>query len=261
MAVVIAINDKGEKSYKSVESGIIPANEIIIADKLNQLITQRLSNFIKGAGLKKGGKRKIQSYWEIGCIIKDILEESNLVNIKERNLFFDNVRIHLPTEFFPENDIKRKRNIPEQFYKLSKYPYSIAGKLEWSQWSYIFDNPYLMNCNEFDDWFAEILRANEIEFFEGFVRLWLEILNTLLKNIDVTFWNDREFLMSINLSINIVLDLEKSSKNIRNREERRVIQGRIKKTLNEHKRNFILILSENGDPNKFAKEIVNSLTK
>jgi len=96
----------------------------------------------------------------------------NAVNEDEKDLFFENVRIHLPSNLFPKDDKARKRNIPKQFFKLSAYQYDLAVKIRWSQWSYLFDNKYLIENTGFDEWFTDVLQSSNYIFSESFTRLW-----------------------------------------------------------------------------------------
>ena len=126
---------------------------------MDTIILQRLSKFIEDTGSTEISKNKIDFYWSVGDIIREIYYSDALDN-EDRELFFENVRFRLDGfgELFPKNDLKRNRNIPRQFFKLAGYSLSLAKQMAWSQWSYIFDNKYILQNTEFDEWFGEMLR-------------------------------------------------------------------------------------------------------
>lgn len=242
MAVVVKVTEKGN-IYKSADRGIISDVEILNADKLNELISEKVNNFIREYNLQEIKKNRFQYYWEFGAILRDLYYNSDLVDYNEKDLFFENVRLHMDRvgDVFPKDDIKRRRNIPKQFFKLAGYPYNVARVTEWSQWSYLFDNTYLMESTGFDEWFKQILESGKYKFNESFTRLWAESFNLLFRKVDITEWTVEEFLKPLICTLDIINNLIKAGINIESREVRRKIKKTILNVLSLHRKEFILM--------------------
>jgi hypothetical protein len=252
MAVVVEINKNGKKSYKSANPGIISDDDLRKADKLDRLISIKLFDFIKENKIDKVKKDRVALYWELGKILRDIYFNSKLIGDEEKQLFFENIRIHLPNDLFPKDDKTRKRNIPQQFFKLAGYPYELAIKIKWSQWSYLFDNKYLIENTGFDKWFTEILKSNRYVFSESFTRLWAEGFNLLFKGTDISDWTESEFFKSLICSLNIVQKFVECGIEIDSRRIRKDVRISLMKTLKNHKKEFILMQMGKISENEFV---------
>lgn len=259
MAVVIGINELGERSYKSSNQGILSNEQKAKADKLNDLVGMQITLFIQKHNLKEIKKNRFTYYWELGNILRDIFYNSGLIDPSEKELFFENARMHLDDagDIFPKNDKKRKRNIPKQFFKLAGYHYDIAKKIEWSQWSYLFDNIYLMDCTGFDEWFEGILKSGRYKFNETFTRLWAESFNLLFKKTDLSDWTENEKIKPFICSLEIVNILLKEGVNIESRSIRKKTKYSLVKILKEHRKDFILMQMGNITENDYVDTITN----
>lgn len=265
MAVVIQINKEGKHSYQAASQGIISDEEISRADKLNDLIAKEIKKYIKSAEKQNGKKGKVGFYWGFGNILRKIFFSSELIDENEKELFFTNVRLHMDSynETFPKNDLTRNRNIPKQFFKLAGYPLEVASKIEWAQWSYLFDNTHLMQSTGFDEWFLEILKSDKYKFNESFTRLWAESFNLLLKNTDIESWTEKEKLKPITNTLDVVSGLVKEGISIDDRVVRKELRNVLSSILKKHKREFILMqmgeISSQQYVNVILKEVVNIL--
>ena len=143
MAVVVDINEHGERSYKSASQGVLTDEEMAQADKLNGLLEQQIDGFVREHDLHQISKNRIHQYWKFGKMLRDVCESIENVRPEEKELFFQNARVHMNKyqKVFPKDDKKRRRNISKQFYKLATYPYEVAKSVEWSQWSYFLITP------------------------------------------------------------------------------------------------------------------------
>lgn len=257
MAVVISINKLGERSYKSAKSGLLSEEQMTRADELNSLLKDSITSYVNKHNLSEIRKNKLSFYWGLGFILRDVFYNSGLIDLAEKELFFKNVRLHMDSfqDVFPKDDLKKRRNIPKQFFNLAGYPYDVAKNLNWSQWSYLFDNTYLMDNTDFDTWFNDILVSKKYNFNEGFTRLWAESFNLLFNNVDLSDWSDKEFLKSLNCTLNIINNLVNAGINIESRDERRVIKKAIVKVLKENRRDFILLQKGDLKASEYVKSI------
>ncbi len=243
MPVVVNINDAGERSYKSANQGVLSDEQMKQADELNDLVKRKVVTFVKKSKLKEIKKNRFHFYWEFGNMLRGIYENSGLVATDEKELFFENVRMHMDSvgDVFPKDDKKRRRNIPKQFYKLAGYPYEAAKTVEWSQWSYLFDNTYLMESTGFDEWFKGILESGQYKFNESYTRLWAESFNLLFKKVDLSDWTEEEFLKPLICTLDVIDNLTKAGINIESREIRRETKNSIVNVLKDHRKEFILM--------------------
>lgn len=243
MAIIIGFKESGTPQYKSANNSIITDEDKDKAQILNNLIESNIRKFIKDNNLKVIKKNRFHYYWKFGTILREIFYNSEFVDPNEKELFFENVRLHMDkdSDVFPKDDKKRRRNIPRQFFKLAGYPYDVAKRVEWSQWSYLFDNTYLMESTKFDNWFKKILESGNYKFNESFTRLWAESFNLLFKKVDLTGWEEEEFLKPLISTLDIINNLVCAEIDIDSRKVRRVVKDIIVKLLNKHRKEFILM--------------------
>jgi hypothetical protein len=257
MAVVVKIDEEGQLSYKSANQGLISDEQKNQAKKLNDLVKQEVVTFVNKNKLKDVRKNRFHFYWEFGNMLRDIYDNSGLVAAEEKELFFENVRMHMDAlgEVFPKDDKKRRRNIPKQFYKLAGYPYDVAKTVEWSQWSYLFDNTYLMESTGFDEWFKGILESGKYKFNESYTRLWAESFNLLFKKVDLSDWSEEEFLKPLICTLDVINNLVKAGVNIESREIRKKTKSTILSVLMDQRKEFILMQMGQMDQKKFVDTI------
>ena len=79
MAILIDKTEKGEGIYQSVNQTIITDNELEKANELNNIVNNRISEFVTESGIHSIKKNKVKVYWKLGEIIRDIYDESGLV--------------------------------------------------------------------------------------------------------------------------------------------------------------------------------------
>ena len=266
MAIVTGITEKGEKSYRSIKNlGFISDKDILKADKLDDLISKKIKSFLKEHNLKGNRKSRVSDYWNFGEMLRELFFDSGLVDKNEKELFFVNVRLHMDkvADIFPKNDIKRNRNIPKQFFKLAGYPFEIATRIEWAQWSFLFDYPYLMESTGFDKWFSQILKSDKYKFNEGFTRLWAESFILLFKNTDLENWSEQEKLKPIICTLEIIYGLVNEGVKIEDRVVRRKLRSYITMELKSHKKQFILMqmgeISKEDFINPILKKIISRI--
>ncbi len=263
MAVVVKINEEGQLSYKSANQGLISDEEKVQAKELNDLVKRKVVTFVKQSKLKETRKNRFHFYWEFGKMLRDIYDNSGLITADEKDLFFENVRMHMDAvgNVFPKNDEKRRRNIPKQFYKLAGYPYEAAKKVEWSQWSYLFDNTYLMESTGFDEWFKAILKSGEYKFNESYTRLWAESFNLLFKKVDFSDWTEEEFIKPLTCTLEIINNLIKAGINIESREIRKKAKKTILTVLKDQRKEFILMQMGQMEQEEYVDTITKNILK
>lgn len=163
-------------------------------------VDKDLSHGIKAAmALEKDevrAKNKTAWYWEVGNVLRMVSEKHEVFKFSQLHLFFKAARYHIDQESqgFAADNLKKRRIIPEQLWHLAGYPKEFAIEVGWSQWSYLFDNRQLMKCQAFEHFFQTEVRNSGIKFNEGFIRFYVECLNTLFNQIETEDWNEEEKL-------------------------------------------------------------------
>lgn len=257
MAVVVGINKDGGKSYRSANPGVLSDQDMAKADELNRLLEEQIRAFVGEHDPDKLNKNKLSFYWGLGSILRTIYNESDLIDPSEKELYFINARLHMDTygNIFPKDDIKKRRIIPKQFFNLAGFPINVAQNLNWSQWSYLFDNTYLMDNTNFEIWFTNILKSGKYSFDEGFTRLWAESFNLLFRNVDLSEWSNKEFIKSLHSTLDIINKILSAGIDIKSREERRLIKKAIVKVLKDNRSEFILLQTERLTANDYVNSI------
>ncbi|MDQ6758006.1 MAG: hypothetical protein M3004_13850 [Bacteroidota bacterium] len=238
MPPITEIKD-GQVRYESnvYSFGHIPSEAKKRDNDLNELLKKEIKRFISISNIVHEKKNRVRLYWTVGNILRNILDNSGLVDQRDKSLFFSNARLHLDTKIFPESDLSKRRNIPEHFYKLSGYREDLAVKVNWTAWSYLFDSPIIINNKKFDEWFQNILATNNYEFDQAFSRIWAQSFTTLFKDIDLRNWGDEEFLKPIRCTLEIVQRMKESGIDISETETR----DKLRLFLKNHKKEFILL--------------------
>src|SRR4030042_330028 len=108
MAVVVKIDEKGNKSYASVAGVGSSSEERIKADKLDNLIADEMAklDIILSSGRKThkhGSKDKAEAYWELGSVLRKIFFESGLIEPSEKHLYWINARMHTPKSLLADD--------------------------------------------------------------------------------------------------------------------------------------------------------------
>ena len=152
MAIVTELKNDGTKVYEAKDLKLLSDIDRINADSLYIIIGDRILEYLRKFSIENSKKGKAEYYYGLGLILRDIYNNSGLVDKDEKQLYFKCVRLHLSNEIFPSDDISRRRNIPEQFFRLAGFPMDIVKKVKWTTWSYLFDSPILTIINAFDYW-------------------------------------------------------------------------------------------------------------
>ncbi len=124
---------------------------------------------------------------------------------------------------------------------MAGFPYNVAESVKWAQWSYLFDNTYLIDSTRFNNWFKEILESGEYEFNESFTRLWAESFNLLFNKVDLSEWSEKEFIKALFCTLAIIENIVAEDMKIESREVRKSIRTLLTKILKERKKEFILM--------------------
>jgi len=261
-AVVIAISDAGVRSYRALVPGVISTADMKRADQANDRIGQAIDKFVAKSKLKDKVQNRVEQYWSLGNELRSLFKELGAGDVAERNLFFINVRLHMDRhgDLFPKDDTKRKRIIPAQYFKLAGYPMEIATRISWSQWSYLFDNVYIMESTGFDIWFRSVLEANRYSFNEGFTRLWAESFNATFRNVDLSAWSDDEFVKSLRCTLDVTQNLVVRGIPINSRDTRRMVRLALNEALPASRTEFIRMLMGQVPEADYVLMVTNKVT-
>lgn len=232
-------------------------------EKFAYAVDKDLSHGIKAAiALEKDevqAKNKTAWYWEIGKVLRMVSEKHEVFKLSQPHLFFKAARYHIDQESqdFPSDNLKKRRIIPEQLWHLAGYPKEFAIEVGWSQWSYLFDNRQLMKCQSFEHFFQTEVRDSRIRFNEGFIRFYVECLNTLFNQIETEDWNEEEKLRwykAIFLFYLRTLEFTQLD-----RANRKIIKERVKSWLDTNLNLTISLLANQSSVETYSIELFNGV--
>jgi hypothetical protein len=224
MSPIVEIRN-GIKEYKSniYKIGEAPLDVYEKDDKLNALIEKELEEVVLSADPKELKRNKVNFYWRTGSLLREILYNSGLVEKEDKDLFFQNVSIHMKKyDCYPKNDPSKNRFIPEQLFRLSSYSEKVANKAIWTAWSYIFDSP-IFSRKGIDGVLEGILDKGDYEFNQEFSRAWSQVFTYLFKNIDPSNWTDEEFSKPVFCTLEILRRCQNNGFDLTRKESRSII--------------------------------------
>ncbi len=195
MAVIVSKKD-GIKTYRILLGANLSDEDNKKADKLDEITEKEIKSLIKklkreklfGEDIKKIG---VKAYWHIGNILAKIADNKELLNPVERPLYWENAKIYLPKELLKEDRSIHRVHL-EYCYRLGKFSYNKARKLKWGEWVYLFDSPNINAELRFDKWLSELMDDQNEKFDRKAIRIFVQLLNTLIGNIDTESMTDKE---------------------------------------------------------------------
>ena len=231
MAVVVDYDVKGNPITSSLNGIGISDSErdkALELDKLLQIKLEILKKKLVSSKTmpKKGSKKKVESYWEFGSIMRKIFFQSNLIMPTEKSLYWLNVKLHAPKELLVKDRGVNRIHVAYCF-RLAGYQKKIAIKREWSEWVYLFDSPSINKESRFDRW-DETKIKDDIKYTNREnVRFFAQCLNSMLKNIETSDLKDEEIIKCYESAWFLSNELIKNFENIKSKKFRSLITKKI----------------------------------
>ena len=197
MTVIVQFDEKGNPTFRS-SKGLGSTDEerekARALDKLivNQLISLRV-RLHKNKIIREKSKPNVEAYWELGNLLRNILEKSGLVDSSEKSLFWLNVNLRLPKELKAQDRGPNRIHV-EYCYRLSGIAKKVALVLNWGEWVFLFDSPTINKERRFDHWFSNKLIESYQSLHRQDIRIFVQHLNSILEKLETSdLGNDQLF--------------------------------------------------------------------
>lgn len=201
MAIIVKKDSGGEPEIKSL-SFPAPPSERELAHELDLLLQRRIPE-IENELIEKGLLRSdmpdeatpirggnIALWWTLGALLKPIVEDERLVKPKERRFLWEAIQMYATAR------IKRKNRGPSRVhwdycYRLSRFPWQFASRLNWDDWVFFIDSKSLRQEPRINAWMQ--LRMKQVTGLgrKEFRTLARE-LNSIFKGKDTSVFSDEE---------------------------------------------------------------------
>jgi hypothetical protein len=231
MTVIVKYSIDGKPEYRSARGVGSSETERLQAKKLDALLYTRLaelkSDMFKKKILNKGGKGSVESYWELGFVLREIFYESNFIHHTEKSLFWLNANLHIPKELSAKDRSPNRMHI-EYCFRLAGFDKNMAIKMNWGEWVYLFDSPGINKENRFDAWFQNKIMSNESKQTRHEIRNLAQIINNLIGKIETKDLNDEQLLRCYDTSWDIKERLNIDESKLSNDKLKNILKQSIK---------------------------------
>lgn len=193
--MTVIISKEHGTVYKTL-TGFGTPEERIRADQLDQLVEHTINDLVGKLDAenllpKAAGQGNVSCYWKLGKALRSITDHTDLITTVELPLLWRNVKLYLPpTLLYKDRGVNREHLW--YCYRLASYSYELVLKMKWSQWVTLFDSDGINQEARFDTWFGKKLTARTNELSRGEIRSFVPLVNTLLKNIELSQFNNNE---------------------------------------------------------------------
>ena len=249
MLIVLKNNAKGV-TYNLFESDEIKRE---VAIKNYKKLKKNLEIVFKK---HESGNKKNSFYWELGKQISDFIITMEVSSqrfiadiIESANSIFHEINPQ-----FANSDHTRGRNMAYYFYLLSKYPKNLVEKTSWSFWSYFFQLKYFRVMNEMHEFLAS--KESLDEFKEGFRRTFFSIAGLLFNNCDISGWEKKDILMTIELSYSLTNNISKRHNILERGDIRKDILKKMKPILKDNYTNLLYCYAGDISFTEFEEKIL-----
>lgn len=261
MAVVIKIDERGNKSYASLIGIGRPEEERAKADRLDNLIANEMNKFnmLLSSGDKTpqwGSKDKAAVYWELGSVLRKIFFESGLIEPNEKSLYWINVRMHVPKSLLAD-DRGRNRVHLEYCFRLAGFSKGKAVRMKWSEWVYLFDSPGINREERFDKWLDSKMDDSSTNFSRESIRLFVQCANQILGKKETSKLTNGELFRCYEAAWMLQRKLHLISKNMKNAGLKERLKTSIRKNYNQ----IGQLIDDVLKPEDFADTVAEEVTK
>lgn len=182
-AKIIEFDSEGRYVYK----GLLTSKELQEYEDVKDRLINEIPVIEAELKEKYWKVNRILYFYYLGKTLGDFLDEFK-VSVKERRLFWDEIKFLATSETHTRSDGKsKKRSFFEQCYRLSCMDQKIAESKTWRQWQSLLDrDDKNVEDYRFIDWIGKT-NISEDEWREL-----LKIMNFYLDEIDTTVFDDNE---------------------------------------------------------------------
>lgn len=261
MAVVIKIDEKGNKSYASLNGIGRPEEERARADKLDNLIAKEMNKFNRLFSSedkipRRGSKDKASIYWELGSVLRKIFFESGLIEPAEKSFYWINVRMHVPKSLLADDRGNNRVHL-EYCFRLAGFSKGKAERMKWSEWVYLFDSPGINREERFDKWLDSKMDDSSTNFSRESIRLFVQCANQILGKKETSKLTNGELFRCYEAAWMLQRKLHLISKNMKNAGLKERLKTSIRKNYNQ----IGQLIDDFLKPEDFADAVVEEIAK
>jgi len=185
--MTILIRKEPNRIYQSLGALTVTERDKSRADKLDRLLQRKILKLNKDLKKwklfpKKDTKGNTETYWEVGKALRDIADQSGLLDKVELPLFWQNAKMYIPEELLYKERGPYREHL-WYCYRLACYPKDLVNKMSWGEWVTIFDSTGINQEIRFDEWFKDKLFQQNEHLDRSWIRLFAPCVNTVLGNI------------------------------------------------------------------------------
>jgi hypothetical protein len=209
--MTVLVIKEPKRIYQSLGGLTSTAQDRNKADRLDRLLEKgikRLTTDLKKNRLmpRKAGQGRTRTYWEVGRALRDVADDSNLLERAELPLFWRNAKLYLP-EVLLYRDRGPYREHLWYCYRLASYPSELASKMSWGEWVTIFDSTGINQEPRFDTWFKTKLSQWQESLGRSWIRIFAPCVNAMLGNIYTYDLTDVELFSCYEAAWQVVREL------------------------------------------------------
>jgi len=256
--MAILVTKYPERRYQMIGAMGVSKTDIEQAENLNTYIEKRLTKLIADLEKKdlmptEKGKGSLETYWELGKAIIDIVSHKYFSHKAEIPLLWRNIKMNLSDDRL----LYRRRGPYREHlwycFRLGGYPKLLSKKMNWGEWVTIFDSSGINQEPRFDSWFHTKLKNQKGRLERQFIRKFAPCVNELLKDIDVHSLNENELFNCYEAAWSVACIWEQKAKSDSDNElKREIIQQSIRN-------NFVLldeVMESTLKAEDFAEKII-----
>jgi len=261
MAVVVDIDEKGNKSYASITGVGSSSEERAKADNLDILIIDEMARLERilsseNKAHKHGSKDKVEAYWELGNVLRKIFFESGFIEPSEKYLYWINAKIHTPKSLLADDRGHNRLHL-EYCFRLAGFSKEKAQQMKWSEWVYLFDSQGINREERFDKWLYSKMDDSLVNFSRESIRLFVQSANHILGRKETSKLTNVELYKCYEAAWMLKEKLLSISKNMKNAE----LKERLKISIQRNYNQIGQVIDNFLPPEIFADEIAKEVAK
>jgi hypothetical protein len=232
MTVVVKYDREGKPQYRSAKGVGSTEADRARARQLDDLLKAELTNLrkrlAKSGILKRNAKGNVESYWELGSLLRRIFCDSGLIDASEKHLFWLNAQLHVPEELMAKDRSPNRMHI-EYCFRLAGFPKEKAMKMKWGEWVYLFDSPGINREQRFDKWLETKMQNEPNKFSRDDIRILAQSINKLLRNKETKDLSDEQLMRCYEAAWFIKENFTKKSGELTNHQLKQALKEGIEK--------------------------------
>lgn len=194
--MAVLVSKKNGRRYQIVGGIGLSQADREQADRLDALLEKKITELIEDLS-KRGlmppekGRGSLQAYWELGRILRAVVDSGDFPHKAELPLLWQNAKIYLPESLLYANRGPYREHL-WYCYRLGGYPETLVSKMNWGEWVTVFDSSGINQEPRFDTWFQLKLGRLKSKLDRDWIRMFTSCINEMLGNIDSSDLKDQE---------------------------------------------------------------------